>query len=183
MNIGNLLVEGSLNAGVFQRIYSNTLTSAATSITISGLNGDVDKVYRIKCRFVNGYNVAANFMARLNNDSGASNYGYQSLDGTNATATALRDTAEAQLALGYCSTLNYISMGEGLLYAKSGYVRTFLNEYSNSITGTTVTAIFIKGQSWNNIVDNISSIVVLADQTNGLGAGTVIELYALRESL
>lgn len=41
MKTGDLRVLGSFNAGVWQRVYSKTFTAAATSLTISGIGGNL----------------------------------------------------------------------------------------------------------------------------------------------
>ena len=64
-----------------------------------------------------------------------------------------------------------------LISAKSGYVRTAINEHTDSIVTTTVGRMYLRGQSWNNTADEITSLVVLANQANGLGVGTQITLW------
>jgi len=177
MRAGISNIKGNLYTGGWQLIYENLLTSAATSVTISGLDGNTDKEYRLVCRIVNGYAGYSNYLVRLNNDSGA-NYGRQIIYGVNATASAYRGTDA--LYMGYANNLNYLVLGEILIFAKSGYVRTVLTKDSSGITGTTVTRIGLTGGSWNNTADNITSLVVLADQTNGLGIGSHILLFARR---
>ena len=68
-------------------------------------------------------------------------------------------------------------MTEALIYAKSGYTRTVLHSSIYYASGTTVTGLEVRGSSWNNTADNITSIVIGASTTNGLGVGTSIELW------
>jgi hypothetical protein len=152
---------------------------ARTIINISGLNGNTDVEYRLICRIVNGYNGGANCLLRCNNDTGA-NYGRQEVNGNNATAGATRSTNHTGIYFANCDALGNVSQGEIKLYAKSGYIRTAILNRSCAIATTTVSIIQLAGYSWNNTADNITSLVVLADQTNGLGVGTSIELYARR---
>jgi hypothetical protein len=58
--------------------------------------------------------------------------------------------------------------------AKSGAVRTGFRPSSDGVTGATVTALRVRGYVWSNTADNITQVVVTADQTNGLGIGTYI---------
>jgi hypothetical protein len=176
------LYKGKLQAGVMQTIYETTLTEAATSVTISGLDGNTDILYELECRFVNGYNGNTVYSGLANNDSTSSNYGRQSLYGESSTAGASRSTSAGRIFATYCSALNEIAMLEGILYVKSGYVRTSLVKEIRSITGTTVYTLQFHGYCWNNTADNITSLVILADQTNGLGIGTYIRLKALRKT-
>ena len=75
---------------------------------------------------------------------------------------------------------NNLAFGKALIYAKSGYIRTAILEENLEVTGTTVTRMVLAGQSLNNTTDNITSLVVSAAETNGLGVGTVMELWALK---
>jgi len=174
------LYKGKLQAGVMQTIYETTLTEAATSITISGLDGNTDILYELEMRVVNGYNGGANCLLRCNNDTGA-NYGRQEVNGNNATAGATRSTNHTGIYFANCDALGNVSQGEIKLYAKSGYIRTAILNRSCAIATTTVSIIQLAGYSWNNTADNITSLVILADQTNGLGIGTYIRLKALRK--
>jgi hypothetical protein len=69
------------------------------------------------------------------------------------------------------------------LYAKSGYVRTALIDGCNNVATTTVADIWMLGGSWNNTADNITQLDIVSSQANGLGIGTVIELWAFRRKV
>jgi hypothetical protein len=177
MKTGKLNIQGSLQADTWERIFDTTLVAAATSVTISGLHGDTDEEYELEARIVNGYNGAASYLVRCNNDTG-SNYGSQNLAGENSTVSASRDSgALTSWFFGYGSALNNLNQSEMLISAKSGYVRTAINEHTDSIVTTTVGRMYLRGQSWNNTADEITSLVVLANQANGLGVGTQITLW------
>ena len=178
MRVGKQELQGKLNVGTFQKIYSTTLTEAATSVTISDLDGDTDTIYKLRCRLVAGANNTNNYI-KLNNISG-SYYGYQYIQGAGSDIEAYRDSNNV-IYNGWCETAGYIDFTEHLIYAKSGYVRTVLSKISDSITGTTLLRVWLFGQVFNNTVDNITSIVFSAAQTNGIGVGSVIELFALRK--
>lgn len=154
---------------------SGELAAPATSITISGLNGDVDEEYELIVRTVNDYNGSAEIQLLLNADDGGSHYGFQWVDGTNATASALRAT-NSSVYLATTSTQNYLSFSHSKIMAKSGYVRTAITKTAQSITTTTVTSAALIGQSWNNTADNLTSMVVRASQANGLGIGSRVIL-------
>ena len=156
MRVGKQELQGKLNVGTFQKIYSTTLTEAATSVTISNLDGDTDTIYELILRVVNGYNGAANYYLRPNNDSDV-DYGYQEIDGADTTASAVRDTSEAQMHLGYAAALNNLSFSETILYVKSGYLRTALTQLIKTITGTTCTSINLKGQVYQDTATNITN--------------------------
>lgn len=163
----------------WERIYSKTLTAAVTSVTIPNLEGDTDQVYKIIVRAVNGYAGSTNVNLLINNDTG-SNYGYQVLAGEEATVSASRSTTGTLMALAAMTTaIGNLSLATALIYAKSGYVRTVINDRSKGIDGTTISSITLWGQVWNNSADEVVSINFVANQTNGIGVGTQIELYRL----
>ena len=173
---GKLNIQGSIK-GTWETIYSNTLASAATSVTISNLTGNSDVLYRLRMRVVNGYAGTITVAIRPNNDTGA-NYGYQRIYGENTTVAASRDTGNDKIYTLNTSNTS-VASAEELFYAKAGYVRTFLSQDVENAIETTIGDIVLKGQSWNNTADEITSLVIYANQANGLGIGTEIILERL----
>lgn len=162
-------------------VYSS-YKGARTVYVLSGLNGDVDEEYELIARIVSGADSNA-IGLRPNNDTG-NNYGYQVLNGNNTIAAALRDTSEAMVNLDYYSgATNSIIMSKTIIHAKSGYVRTFITKTVENIVTTTVASITLIGNSWNNTADNITSLVFLANQTNGIGVGSRIILLKKSSTL
>ena len=176
MRVGTKYITGTFSADQYVKIYENILSSATTSITISSLDGDTDEEYLIITRFVSGYDGVTNFYIYFNNDSTTTNYGYQTLQGVGPGVSASRDTDLCPW-LGRADSLGNISMGEMFIYTKSGFVRTVLDKFIRDVSGTTVTNIILLGFSWNNTVDNITSLVIASSQTDGIGIGSSIELY------
>ena len=173
MKIGT--IDGLID-GLSQVIYdSGELTSASTSITISGLIGDTAEEYMLIYRFVNDYaGGAAIYGLRPNNDSGSS-YGFQRLRGRDSTPEALRATPTS-FALTTGLAQNSLTMGEAYLYAKSGYVRTLTNFAVDDVVGTTIDKVASYGESWTNTADEITSLVIFADNTDGIGVGSRVIL-------
>ena len=172
MKIGTM---DGLITGLQQVVYdSGELTSSETSITISGLTGDIAEEYVLICRFLNDYDGTMEYGLRPNNDSG-SNYGDQYIiaSGGSASASIITPT---YITLALNSNQNYLAMCETYLKSKSGYVRTALTTQINSVTGTTVGEVASRGQSWNNIGDEITSLVVFSNQTDGIGVGSRVIL-------
>jgi hypothetical protein len=159
----------------WENIYDNTLTEAATSVTISSLSGNQDIEYKLEARVVNGYGRSIDVKTQLNADTG-SNYGYQQLYGNNATAGASRNTSTTGTSPCNIASGNR-GMFQDIIYAKSGYIRTGIQEDVDNINTTTIATTVIRGWSWNNTADEITSLVILADQANGLGVGTNIRLW------
>lgn len=178
MKTGALEVQGSVY-GTWQKVYSTTLDAAATSVTISGLDGNTDVMYRLKCRLIFGGAGGGSFFIRPNNDTGT-NYGEQQLTGVNTTASASRSTARDAMYIDTVgSSVNNITQSEEIIYAKSGYVRTEILIANHDVSGTTNTRIELFGHVWNNTTDNITSLVVGGGQANSLGIGTFIYLEKL----
>lgn len=170
--------SSSATTKTWEEIYTHTVTgSAVTSLTIPSLTGNSDVLYRLRARVVNGASGGTTFQLRPNNDSGA-NYGSQYLAGVNTTASAFRGTGTV-LNLGYADDINYLAQTEVLLYAKSGFVRTSIGEDSRGITGTTITGTYLRGQVYNETTTEITSLVILADQSNGIGIGSSCSLERL----
>lgn len=171
LKTGDLNIQGKIK-NTWQKIYETTLESATTSVTISSLDGNTDVLYRIKIRIVDGNSGTAPGI-RFNNDSG-NNYGRQNLSGGESTASAGRNTGVALIVLGNTNSSGEIIFMQGIFYIKSGYIRTGISTDMNRVTGTYINPIRALGQVWNNTADNVTSIVVFSDQTNGLGIGTYI---------
>jgi len=181
---GKLNVKGNINCGVMQKIYDSTLAAAVTSVTISGLNGDVDTIYELKVRTINQYN-GTNEMSLLCNSDGGANYGQQFLEGANTTISVARYTGQPRLILDYNNDTaqNQIDMYDILLFAKSGYIRPAIIGGAIGISTTTVANSCLTGGVWNNTADAITSITLQSLRAGGLGIGTHIELFALRKKI
>jgi hypothetical protein len=141
------------------------------------LNGDTDVEYMLRVKIVNGYNGGPNYKLLINNIS-TDTYGQQILYGANTTIGAGRSTTGNNcIVITAAAALGDISFSELNLYAKAGYIRTVIQKAQYRTSGTTVSVLKIEGQAWNNTADNITSLVILADQTNGIGIGSQIDLY------
>jgi len=162
----------------WERIYSKTLTAAATSLVISNLEGDTDCVYRLVLKQVNGYAGVASVLVSLNSDTGV-NYGFQMLYGQNTTVGASRNNNLTGIGVSYTNGISELCLSDSLIYAKSGYERTALISKNVDVNGTAITQIELRGESWNNTTDEVTSLLLTATNANGLGIGTTIELYRL----
>lgn len=178
MKLGNLIPRGQFTANTWERIYDEVVSTAKDTITISGLNGDVDNEYKLICSFVDGGATTSDYQLRLNNDTG-SNYGTQTLFGQDTTIGAQRPAAQTRwfIAGAVGTTVGTKFHNKLILRAKSGYVRTALNEVVREVTGTTVYGYSLNGFSWNNIVDNITSLDLASTITNGIGVGSRVTLW------
>jgi len=168
-------IEGLMSGSFVVAYDSGELSSPTTSITISNLRGDVDESYEMICRFVQNGATAAACWLRLNNDTG-SNYGRERLRATGSSLTANQSTGQSAIRLGGATAAGNIAFSSTLIYAKSGRIRLTVSNRASDITGTTVSIRDMSGASWNNTADEITSMTVLSNQTNGMGVGTRIIL-------
>jgi len=168
-------IDGKINDLMQVVSDSGELGAAATSVTINNLNGNTDKEYEMIVRGIDGVagNNGTSFIMRFNNDSGATNYGFQVLSGSNTTASAARNTGIGAIyRFGSSSITGSSCLGIAHIYAKSGYVRTVILKSAENIYTTTVSNIMLWGDSWNNTADNITEINVLALDADGIGIGS-----------
>lgn len=167
--------------GAWVRVGSSILGSPASSITFSGLDGDRDVLYYLSAQYkipsgASGYPA---FRARLNNDSGG-NYGIQNLRGASTTVSGYRDGAMTHIGgMAYGAQANNYAYANLLIFAKSGFVRPAIGQFSQNLNGTTVEAIDISGGVWNDTSNNITSIVCPIT-TNNYDTASQFDLYALR---
>lgn len=159
-------------------VYSD-YKGSRTIVVIPNLNGDTDEEYELRCRFVNSIASACYYHIYPNNDTTSSNFGLQILYAINTAYTADRSTAAAGVYLTYAqaSDSGKLVQCKTDIFAKSGALRTFLNRSIEKVSATTVSAVHISSSAWNNTADNLTSLVISADQINGLGPGSIIELY------
>ncbi len=176
--IGNKYPIGAFKANCFIKCYENTLSSAVSSVTISGLDGNTDEEYKLIIRAVGGAANYPDMNIRFNNDSGA-NYGHQRLRGSGTSVLASRLTGQTASDIFALGNSGERHQSKHHIYAKSGFVRTIISEVSMDIYGTTIENIMLVGQVWNNTSDNLTSInlVNTLDGGNAFGIGTYITLY------
>jgi hypothetical protein len=148
---------------------------AVSSITFSGLNGDVDEWYRFEVFCVGA--VVSEMAIRPNNDSTANNYRYQYLQVTNATVAAGRGDYTNGLVVGNTNTIGDLMQAQGLLYAKSGQRRPCL-VYGQSNINATSLDLFNWSTYWKDTATNITSLVFRSSGAGSpLNNGTRIKLW------
>lgn len=177
MRYGDLSVNGNIS-GSWTLVTEQDIDTAVTNLTISGLSGDEDILYRLSANLSSNA-VTETVRIRFNGDNNNANYGYQRLSGSNASVAAARDAANV-LGLCYADSINSQSFGVAYIYAKSGYVRSYVQESLWEISGTTINSVELAGQVWNNTADEITSITLGGSDANGIGVNTHIELWKLR---
>lgn len=176
---------GQIFGDVFETVKESVLTQAATSITLSGLDGNTDILYELDLCAVGG-NGAANIWLYPNNDNAYSRFGYQRVGGVNGAFSAARKTASDGDTNGHYlrafAGTGSVEVTKALIFAKSGYLRTMLVQNAESISGSTVNANQVVGHVWTNTSDNLTSLI-LSSGTNAFGAGTYYRLKTLKRKV
>jgi len=162
--------------GIWHEVYDEILTEAATSITISDLDGNSDILYMIRAKIVAGAGGTIDFALRPNNDSGA-NYGRQWVLGENDVVTAGRQTNAIRIFLLDSTAENQLGYGKIMLWAKSGVNRLAMTDFGYRAAVETIGRVAPCAQIWNNSTDNITSLVFAADTASGFGIRSQITIY------
>lgn len=161
----------------WELVEEKNIGSATNSTTFSGLTGNTAEWYLMTLMIINDDASGALYGIRLNNDSG-NNYGRQLFRAVGSTKSATQGTSDNQIYLvSNTTTQNYYTFANILIAAKSGYIRTYVMDAAENISGASISGIYRVAGSWNNSADQITSIVVVSDQTSGIGVGSYIALY------
>jgi hypothetical protein len=159
-------------------IYETDVTSATTSVNVTGLNGDVDNQYMILTEVIG--NATASLFIQPNNDSTSTNYGHSSINTLNgASPNSGKVTSDTGLTVTFFDSGR---IGKSVLFlnAKSGKQRVAFSSIVGQVNGTDVYSTRIFGSTWNNTSSNITSLTFISSQANGIGAGSHIEVWARR---
>jgi len=174
----NLTITGDNK--VWQRIKYETLVASATSISITNLTGDTDIIYNVKVHIVSGENTSRNVFIQFNTDTTAI-YAYQTGSNASTSFAAVSSTTANGIFINNLQAISQLGFSDIQIFAKSGYnrlvlVRGITDSASESSIGADMTCSGI----WGNSADEITSIQIVSDTTNGLGIGTNIEVYTRR---
>jgi hypothetical protein len=158
----------------YDLLYSNTLSSNTTTVTISGFASS----YRDLILVIQGLGSTGDFYPRLqfNSDTG-SNYSWQSITSSASVVNAYQSLSETGLQIGNSV---YISTGDRALYISN------INDYSaTNIHKTVITRANrynlgpeIIASRWAN-TSAITSIYLYSSNGNGLATGSTINLYGV----
>lgn len=154
------------------------LVGAKDTILISGLNGNVDKIYRIDATVINPA-TGDNITLRFNNVlSGVYDYRYSYAGSTSTTASNAQTSISISPSTG-TSSINTIS---AFVYAETGRNRQVMGEVlQGGANQQTISGMLIHGGNWRDNSTNMTSMCFrYASITGGYGVGTIISVFALR---
>ena len=180
--IGGSGGSGGSGGTVWELIQSTDIATAATSFTFSGLSGDTDGEYMVVARIVG--NGSFDYGIYPNGDTTAANYGLQNTDSLGSSTFASSGTSSGMF-IAVTNAAGQLSYGTAILYAKSGFVRTYTATIAGALSGASASSALFSTGTWNNTASVITSLLVQANNgssvvANGLGVGTHLELWAQR---
>lgn len=169
---------GTLSAtgggGALALVEAKIITSGVTDVTFSGLNGNADGIYLLQYAIKNGFagttlyslqpNAVTSNMTYVQQfyNSGGAGYGGGSVayfSGADST-----DAASGYLTLFAKASINSVARDR------------FFSSHYTSLSGGVLQPVNFDVR-WNDTSTNITSLVIHASQTNGIGDGTELRLY------
>ena len=179
MKYGNINAKGLVKPA-WQEIYKTTMLTTTNSISISGLNGDTDILYRVSMRGVNPNTANSITLLRLNNDSTADIYGVQYMTGNSTSVDVGRYTDTGIINCAFGTNDGIVGKSITLIYAKSGYIRPVIVDKVDKIGGVWVVQYLDQmGYAYNDTTNNITSMTINASQAGAIGIGTYVCLERL----
>lgn len=162
-------------AGSSAEYYASLTAGAATSLTLSGLNGDQDGDYFI--------DIEAASAANTNNLKIQINGSDTNLDSLSANTlvggVARTDWSVAQAAQSPATfSANDLFRFQGRLIARSGRIR-IMTGLAYTIKGGATTG-FQEYCRYNDTTTNVTSMAIVASQSNGLGTTTFIRCVRIQ---
>lgn len=178
-------IEGIPTQQSMRLIYETDITSATTSLNITGLNGDSDGSYDIRVRFVSGTSSGGyTFFIRPNGDSSSSYFTRFTYIDNGVNPTKQYSGVIDNNGLHLCGstmavTTSSICQANTIIYAKSGFARTSIGKGAHH-DSTTSWFNFDYSSTYTNSGTNITSLTIYSNTANAIGAGSRIEVWAKR---
>lgn len=177
--VTNLNITGEMQQ-TFNLVSTVTLTTTATSIEFTGLDGNTDEIYEVCANLLFDQTTASYVYFHFNGDSGT-NYGYQFILGLGAAVSALRQSATGMMYTYLRKTTATASliMANMIIYANSGYERLALIHSSEASGATYAGGDLNIAAIWNDTASTITSIKFMSG-AHKFRTGSTISLYAKR---
>jgi len=170
-----------ITAGVWEKVFEIVLDTPQQSITVSGLDGDTDRIYLILAHIKNGAGSVSWYYIKPNsigtgflhsyhyvvNDNGALSHGY-----------GFQGTYNLGFHMWGLGGYEQVFV-KGFIYAKTGLLRKSQFELSRKCGGNKLEAGLISTW-WDETVSNITSLLFDSSQPNAYDVGTHIIVLAFR---
>jgi hypothetical protein len=175
---GNLTIDSGALQSIWKRITSTDIISPCTSLTISGLNGDVDLDYLIFVRWIAAVDDnLCDFYISPNNDT-AAHYGYQAVYSQDGVAGGSESFTYTGMRVGKVELIGDTSQGWARLFAKTGKDRVCVGQFSERYRNGDMQRVECIAAAWPNSADNITSLVFHSSVANGIGIGSHVEIWS-----
>ena len=161
---------------IWEKLYDSTLSSDASSVTISGLDGDSDKAYKLYVHFAGGSTYQEWCFLRINGDSSVTYYTHQ-LYG-NGSSVLSRILSNSFIYLCGIGVNNFEGNCEVTIMPKTGDVRVVNALCSNDLDSTSISNTFLTQAVYPNTSTNITSLLI-DSQSGSIYTGTKIILWRL----
>lgn len=175
-----------LTRGEWTLVERKTFDAPATSYTLSGLNGNTDRRYKLKTELKNNYAGTNQFFATINGDNTAAHYNFFE-HGTYKTTgdgagTIINDRSPySSIRVGWGSAQNNWGWCEVVIEAFSGRNRHYSTSENSELNSTEIWKTHRGDGLWLNSADNITSITVTSTNASGIGIGSYVELWKLAQ--
>jgi len=165
------IASGKLTFGTWEKISDTYFSTAATTLTITGLDINTHKCYMMIINLVNDAAVGSAYQLFVEGDTTATNYYSQYIIATGTSLTADRSN---DAGIGYTEAGDRLSTILFIFRDPDGYYR--VNLLLQRYTGSAV-CYFDRRICKTAPVTNITRLDLIASQTNGLGVGTRVMLF------
>jgi hypothetical protein len=160
-------------ASTYEKIATNTLGSAAASVTFSSISGSYTDIILITSAKTTSGSADGSIVCTVNGDT-ASNYSATSLYGTTSSALSFRSTTQSKMYFARWSNNQYVAG------------KTQFNNYSNTTTyktvlsqgGNTDNYVFNWVNSWRS-TSAITSMELKVDDASNFATGSTFTLYGI----
>ena len=147
---------------------------ATTQVDLTGLDGDVDELYRLLVQILKVVASVGTIKLRLNNDSGA-NYDEQLIEVSGLTHPGGRSSGVTEMRLGGSTGIVTTINTDVILAVKSGAFRVAVAEYGGT-EGPGI-SLDVQANDWTNTVDNITEMNIFTGVANDIGVGSRVLLF------
>ena len=177
MYAASSITTDKISTTLVSLVASSEDPAAATTLTISGLDGDTHGIYDVSGRVIKD-GTSGTVGVRLNGDTGGNyNNRYRVIGSGGAGDVAANDITYMRLVepTQVCDASGFVAFNFRVI-AKPGQKRRILGQSNYSQTSQ-VTLLFT--EEWTNTTTNLTSMAFIATSGDIGGTGTYIRIYAM----